>query len=201
MVHCQGQTKTSAFRFKHSQVQTVVAQISGRFVKKPWGSGMNQLYFRAPEEEVARMVGTHATVSRSGLSQFSLLQMAVKGKVLVASHVWLFVTPWTVACQAPLSMGFSRQEYWSRLPCPPPGDLPLDLNLGLLHCRPISLPSQPQGKPTDCNKSLKFLKLELVKGNISALWSTGKQASSKCKYISPGETKPSAILSPVLLGS
>ena len=40
------------------------------------------------------------------------------------SHVWLFVTPWTVACQAPLSMGFSRQEYWSGLPCPPPGDLP-----------------------------------------------------------------------------
>ena len=34
------------------------------------------------------------------------------------------VTPWTLACQAPLSMGFSRQEYWSRLPCPPPGDLP-----------------------------------------------------------------------------
>ena len=34
------------------------------------------------------------------------------------------VTPWTVACQAPLSMGFSRQEYWSGLPFPPPGDLP-----------------------------------------------------------------------------
>ena len=35
-----------------------------------------------------------------------------------------FVTPWTVAHQAPLSMGFPRQEYWSGLPCPPPGDLP-----------------------------------------------------------------------------
>ena len=33
-------------------------------------------------------------------------------------------TPWTVACQAPLSMGFPRQKYWSGLPCPPPGDLP-----------------------------------------------------------------------------
>ena len=32
--------------------------------------------------------------------------------------------PWTIACQAPLSMGFSRQEYWSELPCPLPGDLP-----------------------------------------------------------------------------
>ena len=40
------------------------------------------------------------------------------------SHVQLFATLWTVACQAPLSKGFSRQEYWSGLPCPPPGDLP-----------------------------------------------------------------------------
>ena len=40
------------------------------------------------------------------------------------SRVQLFVTPWTVAHQAPLSMGFSRQEYWSGLPFPSPGDLP-----------------------------------------------------------------------------
>ena len=40
------------------------------------------------------------------------------------NHVRLFATPWTVACQAPLSMGFSRQEHWSGLPCPPPGNLP-----------------------------------------------------------------------------
>ena len=44
--------------------------------------------------------------------------------VHVLSHVQLFETPWTVARQAPLSMGFSRQEHWSGLPCPPPGDLP-----------------------------------------------------------------------------
>ena len=42
----------------------------------------------------------------------------------ILSHVQLFVTPWTVAHQAPLSMGFSWQEYWSGLPFPPPGDLP-----------------------------------------------------------------------------
>ena len=40
------------------------------------------------------------------------------------SHVQLFATLWTVAYQAPLSMRFSRKEYWSGLPCPPPGDLP-----------------------------------------------------------------------------
>ena len=39
-------------------------------------------------------------------------------------HIPLFVTSWTVAHQDPLSMGISRQEYWSGLPCPPPGDLP-----------------------------------------------------------------------------
>ena len=51
------------------------------------------------------------------------------------SRVRLFETPWTVACQAPLSMGFSRQEYCSGLPCPPPGDLP---NPGI---EPVSLTS------------------------------------------------------------
>ena len=40
------------------------------------------------------------------------------------SRVWLFGTPWTVARQAPLYLGVSRQEYWNGLPRPPPGDLP-----------------------------------------------------------------------------
>ena len=43
-----------------------------------------------------------------------------KVKVKSPSHVWLFVTPWTAPFQAPLSMGFSRQEYWSGLPLPSP---------------------------------------------------------------------------------
>ena len=47
-------------------------------------------------------------------------------------------TPWTIAHQGPLSMGFSRQEYWSGLPCTPPRDLPDPRsNSGLLHCRQI----------------------------------------------------------------
>ena len=45
-------------------------------------------------------------------------------EVKLLSHVRLFATPWTVTCQAPLSTGFSRQEYWSGLPFPSPGDLP-----------------------------------------------------------------------------
>ena len=64
------------------------------------------------------------------------------------SHVQLFATLWTLACQAPLSMGFSRQEYWSGLPCPPLGDLsnswiePRSPTLFMDY-----LPAEPQGKP------------------------------------------------------
>ena len=46
------------------------------------------------------------------------------GGVQLLTCIQLFVTPWTVACQAPLSMGFSRQGYWNGLPFPSPGDLP-----------------------------------------------------------------------------
>ena len=67
------------------------------------------------------------------------------------SCVRLFVTSWTVARQAPLSMGFSRQEYWRRLPSPPLGDL-LDPGsnlcfLCLLHCRQILYPLSHRGSP------------------------------------------------------
>ena len=48
----------------------------------------------------------------------------MKVKVKSLSRVRLFATPWTVAYQAPPSTGFSRQEYWSGLPLPSPGDLP-----------------------------------------------------------------------------
>ena len=56
------------------------------------------------------------------LTIFSLISMWSEVKSL--SHVQFFATPWTVACQAPLSMGFSRQEYWSGLPFPSLGGLP-----------------------------------------------------------------------------
>ena len=56
--------------------------------------------------------------------QPALLCLKEKVKVKSLSHVRLFATPWTVAYQASPSMGFSRQEYWSGLPFPSPGDLP-----------------------------------------------------------------------------
>ena len=68
------------------------------------------------------------------------------------SRVQLFATPCTIVCQAPLSMGFSRQEYWSGLLCPSPGIfLTQGSNLrllSLLHWQVGSLPLVPPGKPT-----------------------------------------------------
>ena len=69
-------------------------------------------------------------------------------KVKLLSRVRLFVAPWTVAYQAPPSMGFSRQECWSGLPFPSPGDLP---DPGIEPWSPTlqadALPSEPPGKP------------------------------------------------------
>ena len=66
------------------------------------------------------------------------------------SHVRLFATQWTVALQAPLSMGFSRQEYWSGLPCLTPGDLPYPESnsclLCLMHWQVGSLPLPPAAR-------------------------------------------------------
>ena len=71
-----------------------------------------------------------------------------KVKVKSLSSVWLFETPWTVAYQAPPSMKFSRQECWSGLPFPSPGDLP---NSGIKPRSPAlqadGLPSEPPGNP------------------------------------------------------
>ena len=68
-------------------------------------------------------------------------------KVKSLSHIRLVVTPWTVAYQASLSMGFSRQEHWSGLPFPSPGDLP---DLGIEPRSPAlqadAFPSEPPVK-------------------------------------------------------
>ena len=69
-------------------------------------------------------------------------------------------TPWTLARQAPLSKGFSRQESWSELPFPSPGDLP---NPGIKPWSPVlqedSLPTEVPGKPHRCTLPLKHMKL------------------------------------------
>ena len=77
------------------------------------------------------------------LYQFSLVQLL--------SHVWLFATLWTVAHQASLSMDFFRQEYWSGLPFPSPGDLP-DTRI-----KPVSLSSLALALITERTYSQQYL--------------------------------------------
>ena len=69
-------------------------------------------------------------------------------KMKSLSRVLLFATPWTVAYQAPPSMEFSRQEYWSGLPYPSPGDLPdPGIEPGSPAFQADALPAEPPGKP------------------------------------------------------
>ena len=74
------------------------------------------------------------------------------------SHVSLFATPWTVAHQAPVSMGLSQQEYWSGLPFSPPGDLsnlriePASPAAATLACRFST--TEPPGKPSNSREHL-----------------------------------------------
>ena len=79
------------------------------------------------------------------------VRVCVSVSVSCFSRIRFFVTPWTVAHQAPLSMGFSRQEYWSGVPCPLPGDF---RDPGVESRSPKSLtwqagslPVEPLGKP------------------------------------------------------
>ena len=93
----------------------------------------------------------HGVAKSDTMEQLSTAQCAIV-KVKLLSRVRFFVTAWTVAYQAPPSMEFSRQEYWSGLSFPSPGDLP---NPGIEPGSPAlqadTLPSEPPGKPnTSC---------------------------------------------------
>ena len=78
-------------------------------------------------------------------------------KVKLLSRVQLLATPWTVVHQAPPSMEFSRQEYWSGLPFPSPGDLPdPGIKPGSPALQADALPSEPPGNPKNPT-SLHFL--------------------------------------------
>ena len=81
-----------------------------------------------------------------------------------------FATPWTVACQAPLSIGCPRQEDWSEMPFPSPGDLPdpgmeLTAPTTLLHCRRVLYTTEPRG---------------INAHELSKLWETVKDREAWC---------------------
>ena len=82
--------------------------------------------------------------------------------ICVLSRIWLFVTPWTVAHQFPLSMEFSGKEYWSGLPCSPPEDLPNPgIKLGSLALQVDSLPAEQPGKTV-----YMYIYIYVIKWNI-----------------------------------
>ena len=100
------------------------------------------------------------------------------------SHAWHFATLWTVAHQAPLSIGFSRQEYWNGWPCPPPADLS---DPGIEPTSPVSpalqadsLPTAPPGKPKIHFRWAKYVYIFIVVCwtlfNFNSLSSVGQEA-------------------------
>ena len=91
------------------------------------------------------------------------------------SHVQLFVTPWTVAYQTPPSMGFSRQEYWSGLPFPSPGDLPNSgIELPNSGRSPAlwadALPSEPPRKSSDLLKRHEITSESHTRNSLPVQW-------------------------------
>ena len=133
----------------HKECQLLVGSLqqspTHMFLAPPFCSLQAQLPMEATETCPICMT------SRKGqlIKVFNLSPLTRGICVQQLSPIRLFVTPWTVAHQAPLSLEFSRQEYWSGLPCPSPRDLP---NPGIEPGSPTlqadSLPSEPPGKTT-----------------------------------------------------
>ena len=91
--------------------------------------------------------------NKASLSQLTALMPLSEEKLL--SRVRLFATPWTVAYQVPPSIRFSRQECWSGLPFPSPGDLPdPGIEPGSPALQADALPSEPPGKPNETETGL-----------------------------------------------
>ena len=102
--------------------------------------------------ETWHMLSTVPFLHKRGVEVSCPLLATMKVKVKLLSRVRLFVTPWTVAYQAPLSIGFSRQECWRGLPFPSPGDLPdPGIEPGSPTLQADALPSEPPGKPNVIN--------------------------------------------------
>ena len=100
------------------------------------------------EQLVAELKHSHHVMCKICLSPSLCAFLFLNSFAQLLSRVQLFATPWTVAYPAPLSMGFPKQEYWSGLPCPSPGDLPdprIEPTFPVLQMD--SFPAEPLRKP------------------------------------------------------
>ena len=99
--------------------------LAGMFCERPWQlcpSPSTSLLHQARDNLGCKCMDSMKVLFIGHLFSFICIYIFMHDQLL--SHVWLFVTSWTVVHQAPLSMEFSRQEYWSGLPFPPPGHPP-----------------------------------------------------------------------------
>ena len=111
--------------------------------------------------------------------------------VCAAAQSCLTVSPWTVACQTPLSVGFSRQEYWSRLPCLLPGDLPDPgdqtcsscIGRQVLYHQCHLKPDPPPLRGLQSSRSLSILSLYI--GHIPTFKSADKWSKEKQNWCRP----------------
>ena len=121
-------------------------------MKLPRQEDWSGLPFPSPGDLPNPRIGLVSPALASGFfitsTTWEALFLTSGGGGFVAKLCPTLATPWTVACQAPVSMGFSRQHYWSGLPFPSPGDLP---KLGIKPRSPAlqahSLLPEPPGKP------------------------------------------------------
>ena len=124
-----------------------------------------------------RKMGKVNTVKRSEVKSFS--------------HVQLFATPWTVVHQAPPSMEFSRQEYWSGLPFPSPGDLPkLGIEPGSPALQADALPSEPPGKPMNSMERQKDMTLKgEIPSSVGDQYAIGEEWRNRSRKNEEAEPK------------
>ena len=101
-----------------SQHMSLLCELGALRLTVVWSWG------RTPSVLLEKTPGFMARCSVTGPVPKGLLRLCCPVSAQSLSHVQLCVSPWAAALQAPLSLGFSRQEYWRGLPCAPPGDLP-----------------------------------------------------------------------------
>ena len=115
------------------------------------------------------------------------------------SHLQLFATPWTGTCQAPLSMGFSRQEYWSGLPFPSPGNLP---NPGIEPRYPAlqvdALLSEPPGTQSQIHPASRLDQATLLPASCSSSQACEQLPLSLPVLLGTQRGKPDRLPDPIL---